>query len=270
MVKLMENIKFVVVAHGGAGSSNDHSDGTEDAVSACCKAHQMDMSLIKSVARAVSVLEDDGRFNAGSGAHARENGKVEHDAAIMDSQGCFGAVAAMEGFKNPIQAAEAVSDTKYRFLAGKGAAKFASDLNLEPRQLQTIPGSGKDFSTSPKTDTVGCVAFDGIKFVAALSTGGMAGAHYGRVGDVPIIGSGLYAGPDGAVAATGDGEAIMMNITAYRTYELIQTGGSPQAIVDEVIDWFPSTDAFGLILVTRNGKAGGSNRSMAWSSQEFG
>jgi isoaspartyl peptidase/L-asparaginase-like protein (Ntn-hydrolase superfamily) len=154
-------------------------------------------------------------------------------------------------------------------LAGEGATKFAQDLNLETSKLQNIPGRGKDFSTPPTTDTVGCVAFDGTSFVAALSTGGMAGAHYGRVGDVPIIGSGLYAGPDGAVAATGDGEAIMMKITAYRAYELIQKGASPQSIVDEVINWF-LTDAFGLILVTRQGSAGGSNRSMAWSSGEFG
>ena len=98
----------------------------------------------------------------------------------------------------------------------------------------------------------------------------MAGAHYGRVGDVPIIGGGLYAGPEGAVAATGDGEAIMMKITAYRTYKLIKKGGSPEAIVDEAISWFPLTDAFGIILVTRKGGAGGSNRSMAWSSREFG
>jgi isoaspartyl peptidase/L-asparaginase-like protein (Ntn-hydrolase superfamily) len=61
----------------------------------------------------------------------------------------------------------------------------------------------------------------------------------------------------------------MMKITAYRAYELIQKGDSPQAIVDEVINWFPLTDAFGIILVTRKGSAGGSNRSMAWSSQEY-
>ena len=264
----MKTKKLSVIAHGGAGSSNEHSDGTEKAVQACYETNQNNAGLLHSVAQAVVILEDDGRYNAGKGSHARENGKVEHDAAIMDSEGRFGAVAAMEGFKNPIQAAKAVSNTKYRILAGDGAAKFARDLNLEPTQLHNIPGGGKDFSTSPTTDTVGCVAFNGASFVAALSTGGMAGAHPGRVGDVPIIGSGLYAGSDGAVAATGDGEAIMMKITAYRTYELIQRGVSPQAIVDEVIGWFSSTDAFGLILVTRKGSAGGSNRSMAWSSRE--
>ena len=36
----------------------------------------------------------------------------------------------------------------------------------------------------------------------------------GRVGDTPIIGAGLYAGPHGAVAATGDGEEIMRRVLA--------------------------------------------------------
>ena len=265
----MGNTKLVVVAHGGAGSSNEHTDGTEKAVHTFYKANQIDTSLIHSVALTISVLEDDGRFNAGSGAHMRENGKVEHDAAIMDSNGSFGAVAVLEGFNNPILVAEAVNETKYQMLAGKGAAEFASDHQLEPTRSHLIPGAGRDFSTPPTADTVGCVAFDGNTFVAALSTGGMAGAQYGRVGDVPVIGSGLFAGPDGAVAATGDGETIMMKITAYRAYELIQKGVSPEAIVDEIIGWFPSTDAFGLILVTRRGTAGGANRSMAWSSREF-
>ena len=265
----MKPKKIRIIAHGGAGSENEHSDGTKKAVETCYKEVQKSTSLIHAVSLAINTLEDDGRYNAGSGSHSRENGKVEHDAAIMDSEGRFGAVAAMKGFRNPIQAAKGLCDTKYQVLAGEGATQFARDLNLEPTKLNTISGSGKDFSTSNTMDTVGCVAFDGTTFVAALSTGGMAGAHYGRVGDVPIIGSGLYAGPDGAVASTGDGEAIMMKITAYRAYELIQKGNSPQAIVDEVISWFPSTDAFGLILVTRRGSAGGSNRSMAWSSRVY-
>jgi isoaspartyl peptidase/L-asparaginase-like protein (Ntn-hydrolase superfamily) len=162
-----------------------------------------------------------------------------------------------------------VSETEYRLLAGKGAAEFAKERKLESIVSQSLVGSGQDFSTPQKTDTVECVAFDGATFVAGLSTGGMAGAHYGRVGDVPIIGSGLYAGPDGAVTATGDGEAIMMKLAAYRAYELIQKGASLNVIVDEAISWFSSTDAFGLVLVTRQGTAGGSNRSMAWSSSEF-
>ena len=68
----------------------------------------------------------------------------------MDSKGRFGAVAAMEGFKNPIQAAKAVSETKYQILAGEGAAKFAGDQGLEPTQLQTVPGGEKIFQHRPQ------------------------------------------------------------------------------------------------------------------------
>ena len=83
----MKTKKLSVIAHGGAGSSNEHSDGTEKAVQACYEANQNNAGLLHSVAQAVVILEDDGRYNAGKGSHARENGKVEHDAAIMDSEG---------------------------------------------------------------------------------------------------------------------------------------------------------------------------------------
>ena len=95
----MKTKKLSVVAHGGAGSKNEHSDGTEEAVQTCRKVSRIGTSLLHSVAQAVAVLEDDGRYNAGCGSHARKNGKIEHDAAIMDSGGRFGAVAVLEGFK---------------------------------------------------------------------------------------------------------------------------------------------------------------------------
>ena len=266
----MGNVKFTVLTHGGAGSSEKHSDGTEKAVHTCYNASQKEASLVHAVCLSVGALEDDGRFNAGAGAHARENGKIQHDAAVADGAGRFGAVAALEGFKNPVYVAEAVSETEYRVLAGSGAAEFASRRNFEKVNRKQMSGrGGQDFSTSSSTDTVGCAAFDGTTFVVGLSTGGKAGVQYGRVGDVPILGSGLYAGPEGAVAATGDGEAIIMNMTAFRTYQLIEKGMAPDKIVEEVLGWFPESDAFGIILVTQKGHAGGSNRSMAWSAREF-
>ncbi|KMP11215.1 hypothetical protein UZ36_05140 [Candidatus Nitromaritima sp. SCGC AAA799-C22] len=264
----MGSTKFTVVTHGGAGSDKDHSNGTEEAVHTCFNASEMDASLIHSVALAVGFLEDDGRFNAGRGAHPRDNGRVEHDAAIMDGSGRFGAVAALEGFRNPIYVAEAVSESDYRILAGAGAAQFASAHNLERIQRKVIPGSGQDFST-PQTDTVGCVAFNGTLFAVGLSTGGKAGVQYGRVGDVPVLGGGLYAGSEGAIAATGDGESILMKMTAFRGYQLIEKGLNPEEILNEILGWFSPADAVGVILVTRNGFAGGSNRSMAWSAGEF-
>ena len=73
----METKKLSVVAHGGAGSENTHSDGTKKAVDRCHKEVQANKSLVNAVSLSVNVLEDDGRFNAGSGSHPRENGKVE-------------------------------------------------------------------------------------------------------------------------------------------------------------------------------------------------
>jgi len=250
------------LAHGGAGSNNDYSDGTQQAASKCLEALDEGESLANAVGQAVAVLEDDSRFNAGVGSHLRLDGSAQMDAAIMDSAGNFGAVAAIEGYKNPIHIAQAISKTQYRVLVGPGAAKFAGERGLETLDLKNIPGTGKDFST---TDTVGCVAYDGENFACGLSTGGIKDAHPGRVGDVPLIGCGLYAGPQGALAATGSGEAITTNLTAYRAYQLIEQGMGPEKILEKALTWFDPSEAFGLLIITREGFAGGANRPMAWS-----
>ena len=121
----------------------------------------------------------------------------------------------------------------------------------------------------PGTDTVGCVVRAGDQFAAALSTGGIDDAIPGRIGDVPLIGCGLYAGSAGAVAATGDGEAIAMKVTALRAYQLIEQGMDPKVIVPTVIGWFKETTAFGIIVVSKTGFSGGSNRGMAWTASEL-
>ena len=184
----------------------------------------------------------------------------------MDSSGTFGAVAALEGFKNPIHVARIVSQSEYKILAGRGANQFATDQGCQTLSPDQIISTGTDFST---TDTVGCVVRAGDQFACALSTGGIDNAIPGRVGDVPLIGCGLYAGPDGAVAATGDGEAIAMQVTALRAYQLIEQGMDPKAIVPTVIAWFKETTAFGIIVVSKIGFAGGANCSMAWTASEM-
>ena len=151
-------------------------------------------------------------------------------------------------------------------MGGRGAAEFAMNQGCQAVTPDEIANTGKDFST---TDTVGSVVRAGDEFAAALSTGGIDDAIPGRVGDVPLIGCGLYAGPAGAVAATGDGEAIAMKVTALRTYQLIEQGIDPKVIVPTVIDWFKKTTAFGIIVVSKTGFAGGSNREMAWTASEL-
>lgn len=262
--------KHILLTHGGAGSKGEYHDGTRHAAEVGLEVIKSGASLMDSVCRAVAVLEDDSRFNAGVGSHPRSDGSVQMDAAVMDSYGDFGAVAALEGFKNPIHVAHAVTRTQYKVLAGRGAAEFAKKAGFETVSHDEITARGVDFSTAEgATDTVGCVAFDGKNFAAGLSTGGIHGAVPGRVGDVPLIGCGLYAGPAGAVAATGDGETITMHLTAIRAYQMLERGDMPDKVLEEVLHWFhPQNDAFGLILVSDDGFAGGSNRTMAWSVLE--
>jgi isoaspartyl peptidase/L-asparaginase-like protein (Ntn-hydrolase superfamily) len=259
----MPEKKLIVLTHGGAGARNEYIDGTDAAAQKGLLSLQSGASVLESVCSAVTVLEDDTRFNAGSGSCRRSDGSVQMDSACMDSSRQFGAAAVVSGFKNPVKIAYAVSKTPQRLLAGTGAETFARAQGCEiidPDKIRKTP-------LAKATDTVGCVAFDGEQFAAALSTGGTGGSPPGRVGDVPLIGCGLYAGPEGAVAATGFGEAIAMNVTALRVYRLLERGASPSAVLREAISWF--SEDFGLILVSRKGYAGGSNRTMPWSVREI-
>ncbi|VAX32561.1 Isoaspartyl aminopeptidase @ Asp-X dipeptidase [hydrothermal vent metagenome] len=264
----MSEKKYILLTHGGAGSKNEYQDGALKAADKGVHAINSGASVMDVVCHAVAELEDDSRFNAGMGSHPRADGSVEMDAAVMDSLGNFGAVAALTGYKNPIHVAKTVTRTQYKVLAGAGAAQFAETTGLEPMTRDQIRATGTDFSTDDSaTDTVGCVAFDGQNFAAGLSTGGIKGSLPGRVGDVPLIGCGLYAGTAGAVAATGDGESITMHMTAIRAYQMIERGDQPEKVLEEIMSWFnPDDSPFGLIIINRNGYAGGSNRTMAWAA----
>ena len=64
--------------------------------------------------------------------------------------------------------------------------------------------------------------------VAASTTSGMAFKMHGRVGDSPIIGSGLYVekGIGGAVC-TGLGELLIKTVGAHSIIEAMRYGQSP-------------------------------------------
>jgi isoaspartyl peptidase/L-asparaginase-like protein (Ntn-hydrolase superfamily) len=256
----MPGKQLIILAHGGAGSDNAHSDGTDHACQLGLKLMQSQTPVLEAACRAVDVLEDDPRFNAGTGSRKRSDGSVRMDAACMDSGNRFGAVSSIEHIKNPIHVARHVADSEYRLLTGEDARQYALELGFEKVDMTRMN------SNAPGTDTVGAVVFDGKQFAAALSTGGTGGSRPGRVGDVPLIGCGLYAGEQGAVAATGHGESITLNLTAYRTYVMLEQGIAPQEALEIALSWFEESQDIGLLIVSHKGHAGGSNRSMAWST----
>jgi len=288
---------YAIVVHGGVGSPRDHDDGCERAARRAREELRLSADALEAAICAVTEMEDDGRFNAGSGAVLCLDGEtVEMDAAIMDSRGRLGAVACVQGIENPVLLARAVSDTPHWLLAGEGANRFAAairhptqhHISAEQRAahrkvLQALAGSvpampgvdnqaflrfwnyhkPADLPAHAACDTVGAVvrAPDG-HFGVACSTGGSAPALLGRVGDTPIVGAGFYAGPHGAVAATGIGEHIVRHLLAGRVYGWIEDGMPLEQALKRGIDLFDPAVPVGLIAVTRREAASHSNRDM--------
>jgi isoaspartyl peptidase/L-asparaginase-like protein (Ntn-hydrolase superfamily) len=257
-------------------------------------------SALDAAVEACVDLEDDPRFNAGTGSNLRFDGKtIEMDAACMDSTGRFGAVACIRNVRNPVKVARALFHTPHNLLAGDGATRYARRLGFEHHDPWTGNAQVKfdllwkglraskldpgDCEWDPKElakywnyevpleailgpdDTVGAVVFDGKAYAAALSTGGTMSTLLGRVGDVPLPGCGLHAGPAGAVAVTGDGDHLARAQLASRIYRLLETGMTPEEARDVAFTLFAPHVDVGLILLHKDLFSGGSNRQMAWS-----
>ncbi|MFL6672828.1 MAG: isoaspartyl peptidase/L-asparaginase [Massilia sp.] len=286
-----------VVVHGGVGGSTDYQDGCERAARRALERLRQGGDALDAAVSAVVVLEEDGRFNAGSGAALGLDGEtIEMDASIMDTRGRLGAIAAVRNVKNPVLLARAIADTPHVLLAGEGAERLARALELplhpgagarqreEHRKiLQQLAGSvpampGVDnrlferfwnyktplqLPPGAACDTVGAVVRDAEgHFAVAGSTGGSAPSLLGRVGDTPIIGSGFYAGPEGAVAATGIGEHIMRHMLARTVYQWIADGVPLQQALQRGVDLIDKDVDVGLIAVSRREAGSCSNKDM--------
>jgi L-asparaginase/beta-aspartyl-peptidase (threonine type) len=100
---------YAIVVHGGAESPRDHDDGCRHAARRAVEELGISADALEAAIAAVVAMEDDGRFNAGSGAVSCLDGAtVEMDAAIMDTRGRLGAVACVQGVKNPVLLARTV------------------------------------------------------------------------------------------------------------------------------------------------------------------
>ena len=289
-----------VVVHGGAGASREHEDGCVLAARRALAQLEVNGEALDAAIAAVTALEDDGRFNAGSGSVLGLDGAtVEMDASIMDTRGRLGAVACVQSVKNPVQLARAVADTPHWLLAGEGAGRFARAIGMpesapiSERQraahrkiahalagsVPAMPGLNKtlferfwNYNTplqlppGSACDTVGAVVrgMDG-HFAVACSTGGSAPKLMGRVGDTPIIGSGFFAGPEGAVAATGIGEHIVRHLLARTVYGWIADGMPLNLALQRGVDLFDPGIAVGLIAVSRLDAGACSNSDMPYT-----
>jgi len=196
-------------------------------------------SALQAVESCAILLENDPLFNAGCGSVLNEDGRVEMDAAIMDGRDLSaGAVAAVEGIVNPVSLARRVlSESEHVMLISAGAMRFAEHCGIErvdrdyfltperveqyrrARRLQKMMldhDAAGDNGEDQKYGTIGVIArdLDG-NLAAATSTGGIVNKRFGRVGDSPLIGAGVYADNETcAVSATGYGEDFMRTVLA--------------------------------------------------------
>lgn len=207
-------------------------------------------SAILSVEKSIRILEGSALFNAGRGSRVQLDGVRRMDASIMEGR-CLkaGAIAAVEDIRHPISAARLVmEETQHVLLVGRHASRFARHYGLErqawpmKRRIATKgsrlePGARKTLALFNRLyrlrntglETVGAVALDQEGTVAAgASTGGIAYMLPGRVGDTPLIGSGVYADNEaGAVAMTGIGETIIRLAVAKEIVVKLASGNSP-------------------------------------------
>lgn len=256
-----------IIVHGGAGVLDAMRiprcvSGCEAAARAGWEVLRQGGAALDAVEAAVRVLEDDGEFNAGYGAVLNHEGTVEVDAALMDGKLRAGAVAAVPWLRHPVTLARRVlDDGRHILLVADGALDFAREHGIGPelpaalvtsrardrwereRQGRAAPsatGDGSDDGVGRDRpgDTVGAVAIDAAGGVAAASsTGGISYKHPGRVGDSPLVGSGLYAlDGAGAATATGHGESILRVVLCKHAVDELRRGADAMAAARSSID----------------------------------
>lgn len=234
-----------LIVHGGAGRYADA--GRDGAVAGCEAAARRGWAVLRgggsaldAVQTAVMVLEDDPRFNAGTGSVLNVRGAVEMDASIMDgARLAAGAVGAVSRVRNPVRLARLILDEGTSvFRVGPAAEAFAGTRGLEMVDPRTLISTHQRNRWHAAHETVGCVALDARgHLAAATSTGGLFDKPEGRVGDSALIGCGTYADDRGAVSCTGNGEAIIRAGLALRVLSALTPGTTPQVAAEQALNW---------------------------------
>ena len=242
---------FIIAIHGGAENKNHdeigpekdaaYRKGLENALQAGWEILNDGGAALDAVEAAVRSLENCYLFNAGKGGAFDEEKGNSFDASIMDGNTLkAGAVAAVKNVKNPISLAKKVMEkSEHCLLVAEGAEEFGREQELEfrPEEYFKTHQQEEEYKKAMKEkmkkepdkaiimkDTVGAVALDKHgNLAAATSTGGLAGQHKGRVGDSPLVGSGVYANNETcAISCTGDGECIMRANVAHNIHALVK------------------------------------------------
>lgn len=211
----------------------------------------------------VVALENCVFFNAGKGAVFNNDDTHELEASIVDgTSGECGAVAVLKTIKNPILAARAVKDqAEHPFLTGSAADEFAAAWGCATvpnayfssygRRAQ-LAAVRRETLTNLHPQTVGATILDRWGNLAvASSTGGVVNKQAGRVGDTAVVGAGVFADQEVAVACSGQGDAFLRKSIASKI-AFQRELNNMQHILDDLTHQTGATGA--AVMVDRTGQ----------------
>lgn len=234
--------------------------------------------LLDAIEQGCNVAEEDNdNLSVGRGGQPDRDGNVTLDACIMNKEGNCGAVVYLKDITNAISVARKVmEETPHVMLAGVGAKKFALEQGFQEEDLLTekarklweewkVESEYKPIINIENHDTIGMLAVDKNGDVSGgCTTSGMAFKMEGRIGDSPIIGSGLFIDNEvGGATATGMGEEVVKTVGSFLIVELMRQGRSPQEACEEAIRRIvskPNSDyknfQVGYVAVNKKGETG--------------
>lgn len=207
-------------------------------------------SAMDAVEKGCNVEEEDpANSSVGYGGLPDREGKVTLDACIMDDKGNYGSVVFLQNVVNAISVARKVMEkTPHVLLAGKGAEEFALNQGFKSQNLLTenakkaweewkVKSEYKPIINIENHDTIGMLSMDkNGNLSGGCTTSGLAFKMHGRVGDSPIIGSGLFVDNEiGAATATGLGEEVLKTVGSFLVVELMRQGKTPQQACEEAV-----------------------------------
>jgi L-asparaginase/beta-aspartyl-peptidase (threonine type) len=97
-------------------------------------------------------------------------------------------------------------------------------------------------------------------FAAAVSTAGALRIPRGRMTAVPVVGAAIFAGPEGAVAATGNAGHLIRTQLARQVYQRMVGGLSPKEAATWAAETTPEGSTVNIVVINRTGSHAASSR----------
>ncbi|MEP0911047.1 isoaspartyl peptidase/L-asparaginase [Leptolyngbya sp. GB1-A1] len=233
-----------LIIHGGAGSSLKGEKGADlvrqslyQVIDAVYDKLLSGLDAKSAVILGCQLLEDDPRFNAGTGSVLQSDGQIRMSASLMDGNAQrFSGIINVSRVQNPIQLAQFLQSSDDRVLSDNGAMELVRELQLpaydpltklrlqewilerEGNFDKAMAGvvAEKELVSEAGRGTIGVVVRDAAgQLAAGTSTGGKGFERIGRVSDSAMP-AGNYATADAAVSCTGIGEDIIEECLAAR------------------------------------------------------